>query len=185
MAFLDPWEDPFESGFHLVQSFIAFGRGSFLGVGIGNSRQKLFYLPEVHTDFIFSLIGEELGLIIALVVVGTFVWLFIKGVMVANRTKDAFSYYLAIGITMMISCQAIINFSVTTGLMPTKGLPLPFISYGGSALLINMMAMGILMSISRRNGQPPRSRSHQPLYIQGGESARNIYRRNVQMTGET
>ncbi len=170
MAFLDPWQDPFESGFQLVQSFIAFGRGSVFGVGIGGSKQKLFFLPEVHTDFIFSLIGEEVGLIGALAVVGIFIWIFVKGVMIANRTGDSFSYYLALGLTMMIACQALINFSVTTGLMPTKGLPLPFISYGGSALLNNMAAMGILISISRRNGQFPLTSAHHPLFIKGGDS---------------
>jgi cell division protein FtsW len=175
MAFLDPWQDPFDSGFQLVQSFIAFGRGSIFGVGIGESKQKLFFLPEVHTDFIFSLIGEEIGLIGVLAVVGLFVWLFIKGVMIANRTADPFSYYLAFGLTMMISCQALINFYVTTGLMPTKGLPLPFISYGGSALLNNMAAMGILINISRRNGQIPLANAHHPFHIEGGDSERSMY----------
>jgi cell division protein FtsW len=175
MAFLDPWQDPFESGFQLVQSFIAFGRGSIFGVGIGESKQKLFFLPEVHTDFIFSLIGEEIGLIGVLAVVGLFVWLFVKGVMIANRTADSFSYYLAFGLTMMISCQAIINFAVTTGLMPTKGLPLPFISYGGSALLNNMAAMGILINISRINGQLPLASAHHPFHIEGGDNERSMY----------
>ncbi len=151
LSFLDPWQDSLDSGFQLVQSFLAFGRGSVFGVGIGSSKQKLFFLPEVHTDFIFSLIGEEIGLIGVLAVLGVFLWLFMKGIRVAMRIDDPFSYYLTIGLTMMISTQAIINFAVSTGLMPTKGLPLPFISYGGSALLINMAAIGILMNISRRN----------------------------------
>ncbi len=151
MCFTDPWKDPFDCGFQLVQSFIAFGNGSFFGVGLGGSKQKLYYLPEVHTDFIFSLIGEELGLVGALVVIGLFVWLFTKGYSVACRTKDPFSYFLTLGLTMMIGVQAIINFSVSTGLMPTKGLPLPFLSYGGSAQLINLAAVGILISISIRN----------------------------------
>jgi cell division protein FtsW len=151
LAFLDPWQDPTGSGFQLVQSFIAFGNGGVLGVGIGRSRQKLFFLPEAHTDFIFSLIGEEIGLIGALSVVGLFVWLFIKGFRIAKRTNDPFTYYLASGLTMMIGSQALINFAVSTGLMPTKGLPLPFISYGGSALLVNMAAVGILLNIARMN----------------------------------
>jgi cell division protein FtsW len=151
MCFTDPWEEPFGCGFQLVQSFIAFGRGSFFGVGLGGSKQKLYYLPEVHTDFIFSLIGEELGLIGVMVVIGLFVWLFTKGYNVASKTKDPFSYFLTLGLTMMIGVQAIINFSVSTGLMPTKGLPLPFLSYGGSAQLINLAAVGILISISIRN----------------------------------
>jgi cell division protein FtsW len=169
IAFLDPWQDPFKSGFQLVQSLIAFGRGSFSGVGIGGSKQKLFFLPEAHTDFIFSLIGEELGLLGALFVVGLFMWIFIRGVMIARRTADPFSYYLAVGLTMMIACQALVNFSVTTGLMPTKGLPLPFISYGGSALLSSMAAMGILINISRKNLRETRSSCHHPLFIDCAE----------------
>jgi cell division protein FtsW len=151
MCFTDPWKDPFDCGFQLVQSFIAFGNGSFWGVGLGDSRQKLHFLPEVHTDFIFSLIGEELGLIGVLLVLGIFIWLFIQGVRVSGRTKDPFSYFLTFGLTIMIGVQAIMNFAVTTGLMPTKGLPLPFISYGGSALLVNMAAVGILLNISASN----------------------------------
>ena len=151
MCFTDPWKDAFGCGFQLVQSFIAFGSGRFLGVGLGGSKQKLYFLPEVHTDFIFSLIGEELGLIGALTVLGIFLWLFIRGVQVSSRTSDSFSYFLTMGLTMMIGVQTVINFAVSMGLMPTKGLPLPFISYGGSALLINMCAAGILISISRQN----------------------------------
>ena len=151
MSFTDPWKDPFGDGFQLVQSFIAFGSGRFFGVGLGGSKQKLYFLPEVHTDFIFSLISEELGLLGALTVLGIFLWLFIRGVQVSIRTSDLFSYFLTMGLTMMIGVQAVINFAVSMGLMPTKGLPLPFISYGGSALLINMCAAGILMSISRNN----------------------------------
>jgi len=155
MCFTDPWKDPFGCGFQLVQSFIAFGSGSFFGVGLGGSRQKLYFLPEVHTDFIFSIIGEELGLVGVFTVVGVFVWLFIKGIKLAERTDAPFAYFLTIGLTMMIGVQAIINFAVSTGLMPTKGLPLPFISYGGSALLINMAAAGILLNISKRNNSGP------------------------------
>lgn len=151
MCFTDPWKEPFGCGFQLVQSFIAFGKGSFIGVGLGGSKQKLYFLPEVHTDFIFSIIGEELGLVGVTVVICLFVWLFFKGLSVASKTKDPFSYFLAIGLSMMIGVQAIINFAVSTGLMPTKGLPLPFISYGGSALLMNLAAVGILISISTHN----------------------------------
>lgn len=151
LSFTDPWKDPFDSGFQLVQSLIAFGSGSVWGVGLGGSKQKLHFLPEVHTDFIFSLIGEELGLLGVILVLGIFLWLFIQGIRVSRRTTDPFSYYLTLGLTMMIGVQAIINIAVTTGLMPTKGLPLPFISYGGSALLINMAAVGILINISIKN----------------------------------
>jgi len=175
MCFTDPWKDPFGCGFQLVQSFIAFGSGRFFGVGLGGSRQKLYFLPEVHTDFIFSIIGEELGLVGVFTVVGVFVWLFIKGIKLAARIKDPFGYFLTIGITMMIGVQAIINFAVSTGLMPTKGLPLPFISYGGSALLINMAAAGILLNIAQRNNSRPvdmDTTSH-------GQTMRNTYMRRM------
>jgi cell division protein FtsW len=148
-SFLNPWDDPQGSGFQLVQSFIALGSGGLMGVGLGSSRQKLSYLPESHTDFIFSIIGEEFGFIGVVIVIALFLVLFIKGVSIANRAKDRFVYYLAIGLTMMISLQALINFAVATGLVPTKGLPLPFISYGGSSLLVNMAAIGLLLRISK------------------------------------
>ncbi len=153
-AFLDPWQDPQGTGFQLIQSILAFGRGGLIGVGIGDSRQKLFFLPEAHTDFIFSLIGEEIGLMGVLVVLGLFMWLFIKGFKIAMQTEDSFGYYLALGLTIMIQSQALINFGVSTGVMPTKGLPLPFISYGGSALLVNMAAVGILINISKSHSHP-------------------------------
>lgn len=151
VAFLDPWSDPAGSGFQLIQSLIAFGSGGFIGVGLGESKQKLLYLPAIHNDFIFALIGEELGLIGAYIVVLLFLWLFLRGVSIAKKTKDSFSYYLASGISLMIAIQAVVNFSVATGLAPTKGLPLPFISYGGSSLVVNMMAIGILLNISRNS----------------------------------
>lgn len=164
LCFLDPWKEPYGCGFQLVQSFIAFGNGSIFGLGLGSGRQKLYFLPEAHTDFIFSLIGEELGLAGALFVLGLFIWIFIKGVQVSSRTADPFSYFLTMGLSMLLGVQAIINFAVTTGLMPTKGLPLPFISFGGSALLINLAAAGILISISRRTSGsvPPETGS---LYL--------------------
>jgi len=150
-AFLDPWKDPLGSGFQLVQSFIALGSGGLQGVGLGEGRQKLSYLPEIHTDFIFSLIGEELGFIGASVVVLLFLMLFIRGLVIAHRTQYEFYCYLAYGITFMFTFQALINFAVVTGMAPTKGLPLPFISYGGSSLLVNMIAAGLLLNISRYN----------------------------------
>ncbi|MBI5026915.1 MAG: putative lipid II flippase FtsW [Nitrospirae bacterium] len=154
-AFLDPEQDPLGSGFQLMQSFIAFGSGGLTGVGLGSSRQKLFFLPESHTDFVFSIIGEELGFIGTVIVLGFFMWLFIKGVKIAMRSDNAFAYYLAIGLTLMIGIQALVNFAVSTGLMPTKGLPLPFISYGGSSLLVNMAAIGILINVSRNSVHNP------------------------------
>jgi cell division protein FtsW len=148
-SFLNPWADTQGTGFQLVQSFIAFGSGGLTGVGLGNSRQKLAYLPESHTDFIFSIIGEEFGFIGVLIVIALFVVLFVKGISIANRMKNSFTYYLTIGLSLMIALQALINFAVTTGMVPTKGLPLPFISYGGSSLLVNMAAIGILLRISK------------------------------------
>jgi cell division protein FtsW len=148
-SFLNPWDDAQKSGFQLIQSFIALGSGGLTGVGLGSSIQKLSYLPESHTDFIFSIIGEEFGFIGVVVVIALFLVLFMRGIEIANRTKDSFVHYLAIGLSMMISLQALINFAVATGLVPTKGLPLPFISYGGSSLLVNMSAVGILLKISK------------------------------------
>lgn len=148
-SFLDPWKDPQGSGFQLVQSFIAFGSGGITGVGIGGSKQKLSYLPESHTDFIFSIIGEEFGFIGVSIIIALFLLIFIRGISIANKTRDRFAYYLAVGLSLMISLQALINFAVATGLVPTKGLPLPFISYGGSSLLVSLAAIGILLNISR------------------------------------
>jgi cell division protein FtsW len=155
-TFLNPWKDPQGAGFQLAQSFIAFGSGGLEGVGLGESRQKLAFLPEVHTDFIFSLIGEELGFIGAAVVVGLFLILFIRGFMIARRTEDAFAYYLATGLSLMIAVQAVVNFAVVTGLAPTKGLPLPFISYGGSSLIVSMIAMGLLLNVSQYRSEKTR-----------------------------
>jgi cell division protein FtsW len=148
-SFLDPWEDAQSSGFQLVQSFIALGSGGLTGIGLGSSKQKLSYLPESHTDFIFSIIGEEFGFIGVSIVITLFLILFVKGISIANRAKDGFVYYLAVGLSLLIALQALINFAVATGLVPTKGLPLPFISYGGSALLVNLAAIGILLNISK------------------------------------
>lgn len=148
-SFLNPWDDPQGSGFQLIQSFIALGSGGIKGVGLGESKQKLLFLPETHTDFIFSLVGEELGLIGAGVIILLFVTLFVRGIATTNRAKDSFVYYLSFGLSIMIALQALINFSVVTGMIPTKGLPLPFISYGGSSLLVNMAAVGILLNLSK------------------------------------
>jgi len=168
ITFLDPWKDPQGAGFQLTQSFIAFGSGGLQGVGLGESKQKLAFLPEVHTDFIFSLIGEELGFIGAAIVVTLFLLLFFRGFMIARRTEDAFAYYMATGVSLMIAVQAIVNFAVVTGLAPTKGLPLPFISYGGSSLLISLVAVGLLMNVSTHRAEKP-LRSF--LHIRGSAAA--------------
>lgn len=151
VAFLDPWRDPTGSGFQLVQSLIAFGSGGLTGVGLGESKQKLLYLPAIHNDFIFALVGEELGFMGASVVVLLFLWLFLRGMKIAQNTEERFSFYLASGISLMLAIQAVVNFAVSTGLAPTKGLPLPFISYGGSSLVVNMAAVGILLNVSRHS----------------------------------
>lgn len=153
-SFTDPWKDPLGSGFQLAQSFISLGSGGITGLGLGESRQKLAFLPASHTDFIFCLVGEELGLVGASVLIALFIFLFVRGISIAGRTKDKFVSYLAYGLTLMISVQGLINFAVVTGLVPTKGLPLPFLSYGGSALLINMAAVGMLLRISRGDDEP-------------------------------
>lgn len=157
LSFLDPWKDSQGGGFQLVQSVIALGSGGLSGIGLGKSKQKLSFLPESHTDFIFSLVGEELGFIGSLIIVGLFLALFFRGILIANRADDSgdrFVYYLASGLSMMIALQALINFFVVTGLAPTKGLPLPFISYGGSSLLVNLVAVGILLNLSQGLNRP-------------------------------
>jgi len=148
-SFLDPWSDPQGSGFQLVQSLIALGSGGLTGQGLGEGKQKLAFLPEIHTDFIFAHIGEEMGFIGVCVVVILFFFICMRGLNIAANQIDPFCYFLASGITIMISIQALINFAVVTGLAPTKGLPLPFISYGGSSLVVNLIAVGVLLNLSR------------------------------------
>lgn len=151
LAFLDPWKDPKGTGFQMIQSFIALGSGGLLGVGLGNSRQKLFYLPESYTDFIFSILGEELGFLGAMLIVGLFVILVWKGMTIAFKKESGFSRLLALSISSMIGLEAIINIGVATGALPTKGLPLPFLSYGGSSLVIHMVLIAILLNLARDN----------------------------------
>ncbi|MFQ5508508.1 MAG: putative lipid II flippase FtsW [Leptospirillia bacterium] len=149
-SYLDPWADPHGTGFQVIQSFLAFGSGGIAGLGLGEGRQKLFFLPEPHTDFIFAVIGEELGLIGALLVVGLFAAFAWRGVRIARHCPDVFGQYLALALTLMVTIQALINMGVTVGALPNKGLPLPFISYGGSSLLLNLFAVGVLINISRK-----------------------------------
>jgi len=150
VAYLDPWKDQFDTGYQLTQSLIAFGRGHWFGVGLGNSVQKLFYLPEAHTDFIFAIIGEEFGLIGSLTVLILYVLLFWSGMRIARNAEKAgmiFQSCLAYGITLILGLQAFINMGVSTGLLPTKGLTLPLISYGGSSLAASCLCIGILARI--------------------------------------
>jgi len=150
-AFLEPWKDPHGLGFQIIHSFLAFGSGGVLGVGLGNSKQKLLYLPEPHTDFIMSIIAEELGLLGVAAVVVLFGILVLRGIRAALNARDLYSAYLAMGISCFIGIQVIINMGVVMGLLPTKGLTLPLISYGGSSLVINMLGIGILLNIAQRN----------------------------------
>lgn len=149
MAFLNPWADQRGTGFQIIQSFVALGSGGLFGVGLGQSRQKLFYLPASHTDFIFSIIGEELGFFGAasiIILFGLFVW---QGMRVVFKTENRYERLLSLGIVSLIALEAIINIGVTAGALPTKGLPLPFISYGGSALIFHLMAVGLLLNIAK------------------------------------
>jgi len=148
-AFLDPWSDPQGAGHQIIQSFLAFGSGGVFGRGLGEGRQKLLFLPERHSDFIFAVIGEELGLIGALVVVLLFLVILWRGIKIALGASDEFSRLLAVGITSLISVQAMINMAVVTGLLPTKGIALPLVSYGGSSLVVTLAALGILLNISK------------------------------------
>ena len=149
IAFLDPWQDSRGIGFQLTQSQMALGSGGILGVGLGHSQQKLFYLPAAHTDFILSIVGEELGLAGTLAVIVLFAACIWIGTRMIRQTQDAFGYFLGIGIVMMLGLQAMVNIGVSIGAFPTKGLPLPFISYGGSALIFHLMAIGLLFNISK------------------------------------
>lgn len=149
LTFLDPWRDPSSTGFQIIQSYIAFGSGQLWGRGLGESRQKLFYLPEAHTDFIYSVVGEELGLLGALVVLALFGVIVVRGFRLASRIEEPFCQYLAFGLATLLGLQALIHMGVVMGLMPTKGLVLPFISYGGSAMVINLGCAGVLLSLSR------------------------------------
>ena len=152
-AFLSPWDDPGNTGFQIIHSFLAFGSGGVTGAGLGASKQKLFYLPEPHTDFIFSVLGEELGLVGVVVVLGLFMVLVWRGVKTALEARDLLGTYLALGATLIIGLQAFVNAAVVMGLLPTKGLTLPFISYGGSSLVANFACVGILLSVATHKGR--------------------------------
>jgi cell division protein FtsW len=147
-AFIDPWADPRGAGFQIIQSYLALGGGGLTGRGLGESKQKLFYLPEPHTDFIFAIVGEELGFVGAVVTVSLFGLLLWRGMRIALRVAEPFGALAAIGITVMLTAQALVNLGVVVGLLPTKGLPLPFVSFGGSALLVAMASVGLLLNIS-------------------------------------
>ena len=149
MAFLDPWADPLGDGYQMVQSMIAVGTGGVFGRGLMQGVQKLFFLPEPHNDFIYAVIAEELGLIGTTIVLACFCVIAWRGLRTAMRAPDRFGAFLAIGLTTMVAFQAFFNISVVLGMVPPKGIPLPFVSYGGSSLLINLLGMGILLNVSQ------------------------------------
>jgi cell division protein FtsW len=150
-AFVDPWASPLDEGYQLIQSYYALGSGGLFGVGIGNSRQKYLFLPFAESDFILSVIGEEVGLIGILLLVGIFLFIVVKGFMIARNAKDRFSCYVATGISAVVAVQTALNIAVVCGAIPPTGLPLPFMSAGGSSLVAYLMALGILMNISRQS----------------------------------
>lgn len=157
LAFLDPWEYSRDAGFQIIQSYLAFQAGGILGAGLGQGKQKLFYLPEAHTDFIFSVLGEELGLWGVLVVMLLFAVWITRSFMISWKATDHFRRYIGFGITLMIGWMAVLNMGVVMGLLPTKGIPLPFVSYGGTSLVINLFAVGLLLNISAH--QPTEERA--------------------------
>jgi cell division protein FtsW len=155
LAFVHPESDPRGSGFQAIQSFLAIGSGGVLGRGLGGSKQKLFYLPEPHTDFVFAVIAEELGLVGAVAVVALFAVLIWRGLRAGLHAPDRFGAYLALGLTTMLATETIVNLGVVTGSLPTKGLPLPYVSFGGSALLTTLVSTGILLNISQHGTGVP------------------------------
>jgi len=154
VGFLSPWERSQQEGFQLVQSFVAFGRGGLFGTGLGAGSQKLYYLPEAHTDFILSMVAEELGLVGVLVVLGAFVALLFAGARIARNARDRFALFGAAGLTLLLTLPACINGMVVTGLLPTKGLALPFLSYGRSNMIVCALAVALLLGIGCREGAP-------------------------------
>ncbi|HLI96256.1 MAG TPA: putative lipid II flippase FtsW [Candidatus Baltobacteraceae bacterium] len=149
LAFIDPWKDPQNTGFHIVQSLLALGSGGFMGVGLGESRAKFFYLPEQYTDFIFSVLGEELGVVGTVGVIVLFVVFVYRGIRVAIAAPDRFGFFLAIGCTAMVAIQAFVNIGVVTSSWPVTGVPLPFISFGGSSLIVSLIAVALIMNVGR------------------------------------
>ena len=160
MAFMDPWKDPLESGYHAIQSMIALGSGGLFGVGLGASRQKWSYIPNAHTDFIYAIIGEELGLIGTFGVLGLFLFLAFMGIRTAIRAPDRFGMLIASGITIWISLQALVNMGAVTSSLPITGVPLPLVSFGGTSVVVSLAAMGVLLNIAKQgeDGPTPRPR---------------------------
>ena len=153
VTFMDPWQDPTDTGWQVIQSLYAIGSGGLFGAGLGESKQKYLYIPEPHNDFIFSILGEELGFLgcaIVLILFAIFIW---RGVLIAMKAPDMFGSLLAVGITALVAIQVIINVAVVTSSMPATGMPLPFFSYGGTALFVLLCEMGVLLNISRASNK--------------------------------
>ena len=149
LSFMDPWQDATDTGWQVIQGLYAIGSGGLFGVGLGQSKQKYLYIPEPHNDFIFAIIAEELGFVGCLIVIALFAAFIWRGLVIAMKAQDSFGSLLAVGITSLVGIQSIINIAVVTSSMPNTGMSLPFISYGGTALLILLFSMGILLNISR------------------------------------
>ena len=158
LAFMDPWKDPLESGYHAIQSMIALGSGGIFGVGLGASRQKWSYIPNAHTDFIYAIIGEELGLVGTFGVLGLFLFLAFMGIRTAVRAPDRFGMLIASGITIWISLQALVNMGAVTSSLPITGIPLPLVSFGGTSLVVSLAAMGVLLNIAKQGEDGPTPR---------------------------
>jgi cell division protein FtsW len=150
LAFINPFSDPQGKGFHMIQSLIAVSTGGITGLGLMEGKQKLFYLPEPHTDFIFAVTAEELGLLGSIIIVTLFAIFLWRGIRTALRTQDMFGQFLVVGITAMVVVQAFVNISVVLGMMPTKGIPLPFVSYGGSSLFVTLACVGVLLNVTKQ-----------------------------------
>jgi len=150
LAFINPFSDPQGKGFHMIQSLIAVSTGGITGIGLMEGKQKLFYLPEPHTDFIFAVTAEELGLVGSVIIVALFAVFLWRGIRTALRTQDTFGQFLVVGITSMVVVQAFVNISVVLGMMPTKGIPLPFVSYGGSSLFMTLACVGVLLNVTKQ-----------------------------------
>ena len=161
LSFLDPWQYPTDEGYQIIHSMMAFGTGKLWGTGVGGGYQKLFYLPEPHTDFIFSVIGEELGLVGVIVILCLYAVILWRGMNIARHAEEPFGCYMAMGLTAAIILQVCVNMGVALGLLPTKGLALPFLSYGGSSFVMMLAAVGILLNVSQQGDRGQRVMSHE------------------------
>jgi cell division protein FtsW len=167
LGYIDPWAYRSTVGYQVTEALISIGSGGLFGVGLGDGKQKLFFLPEAHTDFIFAILAEEMGLLGVVLLLGAFAILLWRGMRLAMRAGDAFDRYLALGVTGLVGIPAVFNVCVATGLLPTKGLPLPFVSYGGSNLVVTMAAMGLLLRIDRDAQRAPAVASETAPSVRG------------------